>query len=145
MKSKASLSMMELVIMILVFAIAATVCVRIFVHAEITSLDQLHRDDAMLLCENLTETLKSNGGNIRAAAKAFGTDCSEDAASLRLCFDASLQPCAPGDAAYFLNLVLNENGTYAAEGTLNVISDDGKLLYSMVSAWQKAAGKEAVK
>jgi hypothetical protein len=60
MKNKAPLAMMEQLVMLLVFALAAALCVQVFVLADRTSRDSADRDRAVLEAQNLAEALKSD-------------------------------------------------------------------------------------
>ncbi|MFR1255781.1 MAG: hypothetical protein ACLSCU_06175 [Eubacterium sp.] len=62
-RSKAPLALMEQLIMILVFAAAAAVCVRAFVYASQLSKEGSDRQLAQNDCQTLTECLKAEKGN----------------------------------------------------------------------------------
>ena len=59
MKSKASLSLMEMLVMVLIFALAAALCLQIFAKARTISLETARQDEAVLLAQNGAELLKS--------------------------------------------------------------------------------------
>ena len=61
MKSKAPLVMMEQMVMILVFALAAALCLQAFVLSDSISQENQRRDQAALLCQNLAEECKALG------------------------------------------------------------------------------------
>lgn len=61
MKSKAPLVMMEQMVMILVFALAAALCLQAFVLSDSISQENQRRDQAALLCQNLAEQCKALG------------------------------------------------------------------------------------
>ena len=61
MKSKASLLLMEQLVLLLVFAAAAALCLRIFVHADMISKQTARRDEAVIMAQNAAEMLKSTG------------------------------------------------------------------------------------
>ena len=63
MKSRAPLVMMEQLVMVLVFALAAAVCVRIFALSDRLSLENETRDRAVTAVQNAAETLKACRGN----------------------------------------------------------------------------------
>lgn len=67
MRSRASLALMEQLIMILVFALAAAICLQAFVKAEAISLETQRRDEAMVLAQNVAEVLRGTGGNFAQA------------------------------------------------------------------------------
>ena len=72
MKHKASLQLMELLVMILVFAAAAALCLRLFAKAEEISAETDRRDRAVVLARNGAELLKATGDP--EAAEALGRD-----------------------------------------------------------------------
>ena len=72
MKHKASLQLMELLVMILVFAAAAALCLQLFAKAEEISVETGRRDQAVVLARNGAELLKAVGDP--EAAEALGTD-----------------------------------------------------------------------
>lgn len=59
MRSKASLFLMEQLVMVLVFALCAAVCLRIFVGAEQISAETARRDEAVAIAQNAAELLKA--------------------------------------------------------------------------------------
>ena len=67
MKSKASLQLMELLVMILVFALAAALCLQVFAKAGEISGETERRDRAAVLAANGAEVLKATGGDVSAA------------------------------------------------------------------------------
>ena len=67
MRNKAPLALMELVIMILIFALAAALCLQAFQWASEQSQQIALRDDAVLAVQNMAEALKASGGDAGAA------------------------------------------------------------------------------
>lgn len=59
MRSKTSLFLIELLVMVLIFALCAALCLQIFVRAEQISLETARRDDALLLARNAAELFRS--------------------------------------------------------------------------------------
>ena len=59
MKSKASLLLMEQLVMLLVFALAAALCLQAFAKAEVISAETARRDRAVVLARNAAELLKA--------------------------------------------------------------------------------------
>ncbi len=62
-RSKAPLAMMEQMVMLLVFALAAALCLQAFVKSDSMSKGGEAQDRAVLLCQNVAEALRSNGGD----------------------------------------------------------------------------------
>ncbi len=72
MKSKASLLLMEQLVMLLVFAIAAALCLGVFVRANQISEELTRRDEAVILAQNAAELLKSTGDLQQAQEHSSG-------------------------------------------------------------------------
>ena len=70
MKQKTSLLLMEQLVMILVFALAAALCLQIFAKADAISEETARRDRAVVLARNAAELLKATDGD-EAAAEAL--------------------------------------------------------------------------
>ena len=80
-KSKAPLTMIEQMVMLLVFALAAALCLQAFVKSDELSEHMEARDRAMVLCQNVAETLRHFGGDLGGAqmstAEQLGYQCSQ--------------------------------------------------------------------
>ena len=72
MKRSASLLLMELTIMLLVFALAAALCVQAFVWADNSSRQSAKEDMALLQAQNAAEVLKHCRGDLAQATKIHG-------------------------------------------------------------------------
>ena len=64
MSRKAPLTMMELMVMIVVFALAAALCLQAFVKSDQMSRRVEARDAAAVLCQSTAETLRHYGGDM---------------------------------------------------------------------------------
>ncbi|MCR4955941.1 MAG: hypothetical protein K6A30_04590 [Lachnospiraceae bacterium] len=73
-QSKTPLALMEQVIMVLVFALAAAVCVQAFVLARNMSIAGEKRDLAVLKCEEMAEEVKASHGGIEKKVLYFDKD-----------------------------------------------------------------------
>lgn len=73
MKNKASLALLEQLVMILVFSLAAALCLRIFAWSDRTSREMELRDRAVVLCQNAAETIKAEA-SLGAGAERLGAD-----------------------------------------------------------------------
>jgi len=72
MKRSASLLLMELTIMLLVFALAAALCVQAFVWADSRSRQSAQEDMALLHAQSAAEVLKHCDGDFALAAQTHG-------------------------------------------------------------------------
>lgn len=67
MKNKTPLPLMEQLIMVLVFALTAALCLQGFSLADRISRRQEAREKAVVLAQNMAETLKTSYGDLEAA------------------------------------------------------------------------------
>ncbi len=66
-RGKTSLLLMEQLVMLLVFALAAALCLRAFVYSDRLSRQMEARDRAADLVQNAAETVRATGGDVEAA------------------------------------------------------------------------------
>lgn len=72
MRNKAPLALMEQMVMILVFALAAALCLQAFVQSDELSGESEARDRAVLLCQTVAESIKAEHGDLSTAAQELG-------------------------------------------------------------------------
>lgn len=72
MKNKGALVLIEQAVMLLVFALAAVLCLRAFVWADTTSKEITARDGALIQAQNAAEVLKHCAGDLDAAVVQMG-------------------------------------------------------------------------
>jgi len=140
MRSKSPLALMEQLVMVLVFALAAALCLQVFVLADRTSGRNADVDRAVLLCQNTAETIKACGGVEEAAAAAGGTIRQT---MWSIYYDENLQPVAEQADAYYVVDTLPENSGVDGLGRANieVFRNDGNTgLFSVTVAWQEVDG-----
>lgn len=125
MKSKASVLLMEQLVMILVFALAAVLCLQVFVYADWTSREMEIRDRAVALAQNGAEILKTCG-NLEEAAELLGGTVREgaltaarEALTLKICRTATTVP-----------------GLARAEVR---VADGEDIIFTLTVAWQEVA------
>lgn len=75
MKNKTTLMLMELLIMVLVFALAAAICLKVFVRSHELSSETQNRDRAMLAAQNAAETVKACADPEEAARLLTDSGC----------------------------------------------------------------------
>lgn len=72
MRSKAPLMLIELTVMLLVLALAAGLCLQVFLWADRKAEESIRQDTAMVQLQNAAEVLKHSGGDYAAAAQELG-------------------------------------------------------------------------
>ena len=129
-KSKAPLALIELLVMIPVFALAATICLQIFAHAERLSRKQEAKVHGTLAAQNTAELLKSTQGDYEAVVESLGGY--QDGSGRYLIGDKDRHQTA----CYLLITPLADTDPYLASATIQVFYDDETLLEITV-AWQE--------
>lgn len=89
MRSKAPLLLMEQMVMLLVFALAAAICLQAFVKSDGLSGASEDRDRAVTLCQEAAEAVRHSGGDLKKTAELLGLSCpyEGDVESLSLGYD----------------------------------------------------------
>ncbi|MBE5906626.1 MAG: hypothetical protein E7277_07525 [Lachnospiraceae bacterium] len=126
-KSKAPLALMEQVIMVLVFALAAAICVQAFVMARTMSVQSKTKDRAMEMCQSVAEQCKAEH---RAALP-------EDA------YYDEMWRLNQENFTYHLEFVLDKDDETHVSGVL-IMKDTQKkeIICQLKVAWQKEGTHE---
>lgn len=147
MKSKAPLLLMEQMVMLVVFALAAALCVQAFVRSDGSSQRSEARDHAVVLCQNAAEVIRHTGGNFNEAAEKLGLEFGQGSTMYRY-YDENWAPidfntCGmeASPAAY----CLSAHGLYDAppglgKASVCVSEADGAALFEIEVAWQEEVG-----
>ena len=142
MRSKTPLTLMEQVVMILVFALAAAVCIQVFVYAGQQSRYYETRDRAVLAAQNAAEALKAgNDGYFSGINTAAGGN-----AGYAVSYNEAWQPAATeGNCAYQLRVTYTDSGDpYLWTAEVTVWTAEGELLISLPVAGQnEGVGSDA--
>lgn len=127
MKNRTTLALMEQLVMVLVFALAAAACLRVFVYADRISRETAMGDRAVYLVQNGAETLKACGGDFAEAARLLGG--AEDEAGLTVSYE---------DCRLEMERLPSE---IPGLGTARVwVTADGGTLFSVTVCWQEVGG-----
>lgn len=90
MKSKAPLLLMEQMVMLVVFALAAALCVQAFVRSDASSARNEARDEAVVLCQNAAEAIR-HSGNFNEVAEKLGLEFGQGSTMFRY-YDENWEP-----------------------------------------------------
>ncbi len=134
MKRNASLLLLELVIMLLVFALAAALCLQAFSWADSQSQQSAAEDMALLQAQNAAEMLKSCHGDFDLAAERFGGKRSEQ---WMVGYDENWN-ITEADPTYRLQVMSASEGLLG-RGELTVIDKNGQILAQLTVCWQEVA------
>ena len=143
MKSKTPLTLMELLVMLLIFSIAAALCVQIFVTSDRWARENELQDRAILSAQNAAELLKLSGGNLEAASNLLGGTVSDE--TWMLLFDEEGQLVAQTDEAVYDIIVEKTNSGQDLLGTAAVTArtvPESEELFRITAAWQEVERNE---
>lgn len=136
MRSKAPLALMEQAIMLLVFALAAALCLRAFVWADTRSEDNAGRDRALLQAQSAAETLKSTRGDLNAAAGMLGGSVEGGVWTVR--YDEEWNE-TEGEAEYVLRAAPEDSGSDLLGLAAVEVYRDEVCLARLDAAWQEVS------
>lgn len=126
MKNKTALLLIELSILLAVFAVAAAVCLRLFAWADTTSKQDAQQDAALLYAQNAAQEIKRSRGDLEQAAQRFGGQVTGGLWELPLEDGALLR--AEG----------RETDTeYLGMARVTVFDGDGSVLVRLDTCWQE--------
>ena len=131
MKSKTTLALIEQLIMVLVFALAAALCLRLFVAADARSDRRAEIDHAVLAAQNAAEQLKQRHGDVDAM------ECKA--------FDSEWNDISDGESAAYYLRVTEETTGYDClwKATVSICAADGTELFSLPVSGQRSEGGTA--
>lgn len=126
--SRSRLLLMELILNLLLFAIAAVVCLQLFAQAHLKSQQSQDLALATLQLQTVAEGFKATGADLTALQAQVGGTLSGQV--LRLSYDESWQPTG-GPAAYTLTLTASEDAQGMVTGDLSAARSDGQTLLGL--------------
>ncbi len=137
MKSKAPLLLMEQMVMLLVFALAAALCLQTFVRSDSISRQSEERDRAVVMVQSAAETIRYEGGTpenaLEMAAKQL--DGTYIDGTLLLEYDENWEP---GVGGYQLTAHAQPSDVAGLGRALVVVEKaDGTVLFQLEVAWQE--------
>lgn len=139
MKSKTPLALMEQLAMVLVFALAAAVCLQVFVLADRISHTCEARDQAVIVAQNAAETLKGYHGDYERAVQNLGGTW--DGQQWQLHYDENWQHTET-DAVYRMTVTpANSEQMLLGTADIAVYNERGESLFEVSLAWQEVDGR----
>lgn len=144
MRSKAPLAMMEQMVMLLVFALAAALCLQAFVKSDQMSKRMEAQDRAATLCQSAAEAIRSTRGDFERAAERLDAMAEQD--SLTLFYDENWKAAVPESPnvypmGYTLGACRVESGVPGLGKAEVWVQEDqsGEELFRLETAWQEVS------
>lgn len=141
MKNKAFLPLMEQILMIAVFALAAALCLQGFATAEKTSQKIQTKDHAVIAAQITAETLKNLHGDMNAAADILPATLDGD--TLTVIYNKDGNPTLTSQNEDFRLIIEKKNGElpFLEYAEIRAISAD-EIIFELTVGWQKGADDE---
>ena len=148
MRSKTPLALMEQLVMILVFALAAAMCMRIFVGADRLSKKNEAVSNAALAAQNVAEEMKSRGCEFARLYHGYEDIWAYEDETWILAFDKEWAPVTREESEtevqqkYWLQVCEEPEEIPGLVRTQITVTDGKDVLFTIPAAWQEVSGHE---
>lgn len=143
--SRSTLFLMEQLVVILIFAICAAACVKIFVESYLMERRALDVSNALLSAQSAAECFKASAGDAEKAAALLGGNSARDAKNnaVSVFYDGAWdvenwsQSKLPLEPAFILRIIPKDGGHPSlayADVTVSTYADDEELVTLTVAA-----------
>lgn len=147
MSSKSSLFLLEMMISILFFSIAAAVCVQVFVKAHLVSRDAVNLNMAASAASSAAELLAQGDGR-EELLQEFPEAGETGEGNICVYYDEGWFLCGEQDAVFFMEIALSKKERMEY-GDIRVMDEQGEEIYLLsvrnyipYLAGEKVAGHE---
>jgi len=138
MKNKSPLMLMEQLLMILVFALAAAFCLQAFVLSEEISAGEERRQQAAQQAQSAVEVLKACHGEYEEAAALFGGSWKDGCWTAHFDEDWNL---STSEGVYMMKAQAVERGLPGlGKALVQILNAEGEVLFTLPAAWQEVSG-----
>jgi type II secretory pathway pseudopilin PulG len=135
--SGSGMFLIEILLALMIFAIASAICLQVFVTAHNTASESSTLNSAVVAAQNGAECFKAVSGDLSAAAKLLKNATVTDGDTLTIRFDKDWQPVSSDAFYYILNVkrVLQQGALVTGEVTIS--DNSGGIIFSIpVSAME---------
>ena len=141
MKNKAPLSLMEQLVMLTVFALAAGLCLQIFVLSSLMSRRGEAADHAVTKVQNAAEVLKASDGDFSKCGRLLGGAAAGE--GWQICYDDRWEETSRENAAYELLICpVSEEIPLLGSARISASTVSGDPLFAITVSWQEVSGEE---
>lgn len=135
MKNKTLLPLLELLCMIVIFAISSALCLRGFIIANTISAKQYALDSSVIIVQNTAETLKASNGDLSSVNSIYAGNISDNLFTAY--FDKSFSVTTDKSTAkYTLLVLINNNNDWICNATITMYNSDD-VIFSIDTGWQE--------
>lgn len=136
MRNKSILVLIEHTVMLLVFALAAAVCLRMFAFSDKLSEKYEAVDRAVLAAQNAAELIKQNG--IEGFAELTGAKADGETGWI-VFYDENWENTPEKNGKFVLKVIVTETSEYLFRAEVVVSADTGEELFRLPVAGQMTA------
>lgn len=137
MRGRASLPLLELAVMLLVFALATVLCLQGFVWAGNASVESQRMDQAVVKAQTAAEILKTCGGDYEQAARLGHWSPTPD--GWMLGYDENWQETGEAPACTITVTPQQSPLPLLGQAEVRVTDGNGVLLFSLPVCWQEVS------
>ncbi len=109
-RSRSSLFLMEMIVTILFFSLAAAVCVKCFVNAHIMGRETTELNHAVAIATGYAEVMRGTDGDIDSIIEIYPDAIKGDDSFFEVFYDDTFAPCGHENASYVGDVTLTPNG-----------------------------------
>lgn len=131
--SKSALFLMELIIALLFFALASTVCIRLFTKAHLLSKQTVNENHAIIHAQNLAESFLATEGDLSEMKLLFPHAAESPENTILLLFDENWDECDTANVYYSATLISypQKDGLISADITIAPYASSADSIYSL--------------
>lgn len=138
-RSKSSLFLMELIIVIMFFSLCAAICMRVFANAKVKTDSAREITNASLVAQTAAEYYKEFDGDLNLLGEKFGLEFKDSVNSFEVNYDEEWNTCR-SDGEYIMT-VTKQDEEHIDRALISIKSDDGEDLFSLVTAVTSVKGE----
>ena len=129
--SRSSLFLMEMIVTILFFSLAAAICVRCFVSAHMMGKETYELNHAIAIATGYAEVMRGTDGDINSIQAVYPESVKVDDSYLMIFYDSSFNPCDPEAAVYAGDVTLTPNGAIQNMHVKIIRVEDSEIIYEL--------------
>ncbi len=133
--NRATLPLMEQIIMLLVFMLCATVCVRVFTYSHVLSLNDAIRDRAVVFVQSAAELTKASKADYHEIAEKADGEVLPD--GVYIYYDKGFNVCGKDENAYTLRVEKEKGTDLLGYASVWLENKDGKEIFKVKTAFQE--------
>lgn len=137
MKNKSFLPLLELILMIGIFTLAAAICLNTFATANKLSKQSEAKFAAVNAAESVAEAIKSSNGDFSAISEKLGGIADSD--SLTVYYDSLWVSTDSENAEFILQVTKKNSGTLFLGTALITVYHGDDLIYELTVGWQEVS------